>query len=43
MHFYCEKEIKGPSHVNQKQLNKLCLDFHSEVYFSDLQLQKKHS
>lgn len=41
--FYCEEELKDPSHVNQKQFNKLCFVFHTKVYFNDLQLQKKHS
>lgn len=33
---FCEKGLKDPSPVTQKQLNKLCLDFSPEIHLSDL-------
>lgn len=35
----CEEELKDPSHVTQKQLNKLCLDFHPKMYLKGLESQ----
>lgn len=36
----CEEELKDPSHVTQKQLNKLCLDFHPKIHLNDLESQE---
>jgi len=35
----CEEELNDPSHVTQKQLNQLWLDFHPNIHLNDLESQ----